>query len=77
MRIVGKAVTRPPDVVKELKRISLKEQWGLEVVFRLNQDICSLYIAVRRVAQDSIGHKAGLRDGHVITRVNDWDVEVT
>ena len=69
-------MTRPPDVVNELKRVSLKERWGLEVVFRVNQDICSLEIAARSVDKDSIGERAGLRDGHLITRVNDWDVEV-
>ena len=60
-------MTRPPDVIKELKRVSLKENWGLEVVFRVNQDICSLEIAARVVTKNSIGYKVGLRDGHPIT----------
>ena len=69
-------MTRPPDVVKEMKRASLKEKWGLEIVFRVNQEILSLEIAARSVTKNSIGYKVGLRDGHLITRVNYWDVEV-
>ena len=75
-RIVGKAVVRPPDIVHQLRRSSLRERWGLELVHRVSMDTLSLEIGVKSVMRDSVAERAGLGQGHVITRVNDWDVEV-
>ena len=74
--VEGRAVTRTPDVVKEIRRGSMKERWGLELVYRL-LDAVTLEIAVTKVSRPSAAHAAGLSPGHVITVVNQWNVEVS
>ena len=74
--VEGRAVTRTPDVVKEMRRGSMKERWGLELVYRL-LDAVTLEIAVTKVSRPSAAHAAGLSPGHVITVVNQWNVEVS
>ena len=74
--VEGRAVTRTPDVVKEMRRGSMKERWGLELVYRL-LDAVTLEIAVTKVSRPSAAHAAGLGPGHVITVVNQWNVEVS
>ena len=32
--VQGRAVTRPPDVIKQIKRASMKEKWGFAVSYR-------------------------------------------
>ena len=46
--IEGKAQTREPDVIKEIRRGNMKERWGLEVVYR-STDSVSLELAVTKV----------------------------
>ena len=54
----------------------MKERWGLELVYRL-LDAVTLEIAVTKVSRPSAAHAAGLGPGHVITVVNQWNVEVS
>ena len=56
--------------------IYYQEKWGLELVWRTLDTTLSLEIAVTRVGVASPAHRAGIRPGHVITLVNDWNIEV-
>ena len=46
--IEGRAMTREPDVIKEIRRGNMKERWGIEVVYR-SSDSVSLELAVTKV----------------------------
>ena len=72
--VQGRAVTRPPDVVREIKRGSMKERWGFAVSYRL-QDNFSLEVRVTSVSPHSAVARAGLRPGHVLTTINNWQLE--
>ena len=69
----GKAQTREPDVVKEIKRGSMKETWGLSLSYRITN--ISLELVVTSVAKYSPADKVEMKEGNIITRVNDWKME--
>eukprot|EP00092_Neocalanus_flemingeri_P011444 GFUD01012333.1.p1 GENE.GFUD01012333.1~~GFUD01012333.1.p1 ORF type:complete len:237 (-),score=72.09 GFUD01012333.1:95-805(-) len=71
--IQGKAQTREADVVKEIKRGSMKEKWGLSLSYRISN--FSLELVVTKVTKFSPVDKVGMQVGHTITRVNDWKIE--
>ena len=71
--VQGKAQTREADVVKEIKRGSMKEKWGLSLSYRISN--FSLEVVVTKVAMFSPADKVGLQVGNTITRVNDWKIE--
>jgi len=73
--VEGRAVTHQADVIQEVRRGSMKERWGLDLVYRMHPDTLSLELAVARVTCPSPAHVSGLRPGHVITLVNDWKIE--
>jgi len=73
--IEGRAVTRSPDILKEIKRNSMKEKWGLELVYRLNEETMSLEIMVTKVGFASPCARAGFKAGNILTLVNDWKIE--
>ena len=51
--IEGRAVTREPDVTKEVRRGNMKERWGMEVVYRATDSV-SLELAVTKVRLRSL-----------------------
>ena len=69
----GKAQTREPDVVKEIKRGSMKDKWGLSLSYRITD--LSLELVVTSVAKYSPADKVEIKEGNIITRVNDWKIE--
>ena len=71
--VQGKAQTRDADVVKEVKRGSMKEKWGVSLSYRITN--FSLEVVVTKVAKFSPADKVGLQEGNTITRVNDWKIE--
>eukprot|EP00091_Calanus_sinicus_P010812 TRINITY_DN24857_c0_g1_i1.p1 TRINITY_DN24857_c0_g1~~TRINITY_DN24857_c0_g1_i1.p1 ORF type:complete len:121 (-),score=32.33 TRINITY_DN24857_c0_g1_i1:106-444(-) len=73
MIVQGKAQTREADVVKEVKRGSMKEKWGLTLSYRITN--FSLELVVTKVAKFSPADKVGLQEGNTITKVNDWKIE--
>jgi len=68
-----KAKITEPDVKKELKRGSMKEKWGLSLVYRM--DNSRIELAVNKVAMFSPAAKAGMQRGDTILLINDWKVE--
>jgi hypothetical protein len=73
MVVQGKAQTREADVVKEVKRGSMKEKWGLTLSYRITN--FSLELVVTKVAKFSPADKVGLQEGNTITKVDDWKIE--
>ena len=73
--VEGRAVTHQADIIQEVRRGSMKERWGLDLVYRMHPDTLSLELAVARVTCPSPAHVSGLRPGQVITLVNDWKIE--
>eukprot|EP00092_Neocalanus_flemingeri_P044714 GFUD01049674.1.p1 GENE.GFUD01049674.1~~GFUD01049674.1.p1 ORF type:complete len:226 (+),score=63.80 GFUD01049674.1:105-782(+) len=71
--ITGKIKTREPDVVKEMKRGSMKEKWGLSLVYRVENG--RLELAVNKVAMFSAAAKVGIQPGDIVIQVNDWKIE--
>ena len=69
----GRAQTREADVIREVKRASMKEKWGLSLAYRVTS--CSLELLVTKVAMHSPVDKVGMKEGNTITMVNDWKVE--
>ena len=70
----GKAVTHSADVVKEVKRGSMRERWGFDVSYRVKEDF-SLELLVTGVVPHSPVFRAGLRPGNLIISINNWEVE--
>ena len=68
-----KAKTRDADVKKELKRGSMKEKWGLSLVYRIQDS--RIELAVQKVSMFSPAAKAGIQTGDTILLINDWNVE--
>eukprot|EP00092_Neocalanus_flemingeri_P085876 GFUD01108116.1.p1 GENE.GFUD01108116.1~~GFUD01108116.1.p1 ORF type:complete len:237 (+),score=66.17 GFUD01108116.1:151-861(+) len=71
--IQGKAQTREADVVREIKRGSMKEKWGLSLVYRMEDS--RIELAVNKVSMFSPAAKAGIQTGDTILLINDWKVE--
>ena len=71
--VQGKAETREADVIKDIKRGSMKDKWGLNLSYRRSN--YSLELVVTKVAMFSPADKVGLQVGNTITRVNDWKIE--
>jgi len=68
-----KTITREPDVRKELKRGSMRDKWGISLVYRLEGG--RLELAVSKVTMFSPAAKAGLMAGNTLILVNDWKIE--
>ena len=68
-----KAQTREPELKKELKRGSMKEKWGLSLVYRIEDS--RIELAVYKVSMFSPAAKAGMLTGDTILLINDWKVE--
>ena len=68
-----KAPTREAEVKKELKRGSMKEKWGLSLVYRMEDS--RIELAVNKVSMFSPAAKAGIQTGDTILLINDWKVE--
>ena len=68
-----KAKTTEADVKKELKRGSMKEKWGLSLVYRMENS--RIELAVNKVSMFSPAAKAGMQTGDTILLINDWEVE--
>ena len=68
-----KAEPRAPEVTVNLKRGSMKEKWGLGLVWRLEGN--RLEVAVSKVAMFSAAAKAGIKPGNTIVLLNDWKIE--
>jgi len=68
-----KAKTTEADVKKELKRGSMKEKWGLSLVYRMEDS--RIELAVNKVSMFSPAAKAGMKTGDTILLINDWKVE--
>ena len=69
----GRAQTREADVIREVKRASMKEKWGLSLAYRVTN--YSLELLVTKVSMHSPVDKVGMKEGNTITMVNDWKVE--
>ena len=72
--ISEKIKTREPDIVKEMKRGSMKEKWGLSLVYRVD-DKGRLEIAVKKVGMFSAAAKVGIQAGNIVIQINDWKIE--
>lgn len=72
--VQGRAVTRQADIVKEIKRVSMKERWGFDISCRTQENF-SLELLVTGVVPHSPVWRAGLRPGHLLTNINSWEVE--
>ena len=73
--VQGKAQTREADVVKEVKRGSMKEKWGLTLSYSSTH--FSLELVVTKVAKFSPAYKVGLQEGNTITmigRLRQWSI---
>jgi len=68
-----KAQTTEAQVKKELKRGSMKEKWGLGLVYRMEDS--RIELAVNKVSMFSPAAKAGIQTGDTILLINDWKVE--
>jgi len=69
-----KTVTREPDVRKELKRGSMRDKWGISLVYRSGEG-GRLEVAVSKVGMFSPAAKAGLAAGNTLVQINDWKIE--
>ena len=73
-KIVSEKIkTRDPDVVKDMKRGSMKEKWGLSLVYRVVDG--RLEIAVKKVGMFSAAAKVGIQPGNIVIQINDWKIE--
>ena len=72
--VQGRAVTRQADVIREVRRGSMKEPWGMDISYRV-LDNCSLEVLVSRVTPGSPVFREGLRAGQVLTTINNWEIE--
>ena len=68
-----KAQTTEAAVKKELKRGSMKEKWGLSLVYIMEES--RIELAVNKVSMFSPAAKAGIQTGDTILLINDWKVE--
>jgi len=68
-----KAKTTEAEIRKELKRGSMKEKWGLSLVYRMENS--RIELAVNKVSMFSPAAKAGIKQGDTILLINDWKVE--
>jgi len=68
-----KAQVTEAEVKKELKRGSMKEKWGLSLVYRMENS--RIELAVNKVSMFSPAAKAGMQSGDTILLINDWKVE--
>jgi len=68
-----KAEITEPEVRKELKRGSMKEKWGLTLVYILENN--TLSVGVTKVSMFSPAAKAGVKAGSIINVINDWAIE--
>lgn len=73
--LTGKVKTevQKADKKMELKRGSMKEKWGLNLSYSLQEN--RLQIAVNKVSMFSPAAKAGICVGNVILVINDWQIE--
>jgi len=70
---VEKAETTEPELKKELKRGSMKEKWGLTLVYRVDKSrIC---LSAKKVSMFSAAAKAGIAVGDTLVTINDWNIE--
>ena len=68
-----KAQTMEAEMKKELKRGSMKEKWGLSLVYRLEGSrIC---LSAKNVSMFSAAAKAGIGVGDTLVTINDWNIE--
>jgi len=68
-----KAKTTEAEIRKELKRGSMKEKWGLSLVYRMENS--RIELVVNKVSMFSPAAKAGIKHGDTILLINDWKVE--
>ena len=77
--VTAVAVSRPkpppetPDIKQELKRGSMKERWGVRLVYHLSPD-GGLGLAVVKVTSFTAGHRAKIVPGDKLVTVNDWHI---
>merc|ERR550539_1353384 len=68
-----KAKTTEAEVKKELKRGSMRDKWGLSLIF--NIDGARITLKVKKVSMFSPAAKAGIGVGDSIITINDWNIE--
>ena len=68
-----KIQTREPDVVKDMKRGSMKDKWGLNLVYRVDNG--RLELAVAKVQMFSAAAKSGIETGDIVIQINGWKIE--
>lgn len=68
-----KAQTMEAEMKKELKRGSMKEKWGLSLVYRL--DGSRICLSAKKVSMFSAAAKAGIGVGDTLVTINDWNIE--
>ena len=71
--VCEKVKTREPDIVKEMKRGSMKEKWGLSFVYRVDNG--RLELAIKSVGMFSPAAKVGIKAGDILIEINGWKIE--
>ena len=71
--VCEKVKTREPDIVKDIKRGSMKEKWGLSFVYRVDNG--RLELVIKSVSMFSPAAKVGIKAGDILIEINGWKIE--
>ena len=72
--IKGKPVGQKPEIKLELKRGSMKDKWGVRLVYQPSQQ-GGLNLAVVKVTNFTASHRAKLLAGDKILTINGWQID--
>lgn len=72
---INKYIPEPKPVIhkEELKRGSMKDKWGLKLVYQMSQE-GGLCLGVLKVKSFTAGHKAKLQTGDHVLTINGWQI---